>query len=369
MHWPFCAKVCPYCDFTVTKVRDIDAQDWADALCADLRLLAGLAEPRPLASIYFGGGTPSLMPMRVAEQVFACADDLFGLVPMAEITIEANPDDAEQLATFKSAGFNRLSLGVQSLDDRELTFLGRNHSADQARKAIETATATFNRVSVDLMYALPDQKLSAWEQNLSKALALGPDHFSIYQLTIEPETAFGKRAQRGTLKPLCDDRSAEFYEHTQDITTQLGFPAYEVSSHARPGAEAVHNANYWADADWLAIGPGAHGRLGPATRRIATEGLSNIRQYTALPPEKRLRQDALSLFEHRLEVLGSGLRPISGLRLDRLGEAALAVREAARGFIDDGLLAIDAENLRATEAGRLLIDYIATELSTALDDS
>ncbi|NRA30141.1 MAG: radical SAM family heme chaperone HemW [Parvularculaceae bacterium] len=369
VHWPYCAKICPYCDFTVARHREVDAAAWAQALCDDLEFLANRAERRPLVSIYFGGGTPSLMPFSVAEAVMTKAEALFGVEPGAEVTFEANPGDEGRFADFRSLGFNRLSLGVQSFDDQELRYLGRNHDGQQARVAVDAALAAFDRVSLDFIYALPDQSAAVWRQRLLEALSSGAGHLSLYQLTIEPATAFGKAAARGELLPMPDDNAADMYELTQDVTGEAGFPAYEVSNHARSGEEAVHNRLYWDDTDWLAVGPGAHGRLGAAAARVATEGVPKVSSYTALSVGERVLVEPLSPEQHYLEVLASGLRPVEGLRLRRLGEHALALLQVAEPWIHDGLLTHENGRLAATQAGRLVLDHLASALAEAVSSS
>lgn len=369
VHWPYCAKICPYCDFTVARHRDVDAQVWASALCEDLEYLAGRAEDRPLVSVYFGGGTPSLMPFDVARAVLDKADSLFGINAGAETTFEANPGDEGRYADFRALGFNRLSLGVQSFDDHELRYLGRNHDGAQARVAVDAALAAFERVSLDFIYALPDQSMPVWEQRLAEVLRSGAGHLSLYQLTIEPTTAFGKAAARGELSPLPDDNAADMYDITQQVCTDAGFPAYEVSNHARPGEKAVHNGLYWDDADWLAIGPGAHGRLGPAKARLATEGASTVSLYPSLPVTERVTVGALLPEQHYLEVLASGLRPTAGLDLARLAVHASAVLRAAEPWIHDGLLVHRGGRLAATAAGRLVLDHLAAALAVSVSST
>lgn len=366
LHWPFCARLCPYCDFTIARNRQVDAEAWRDVFLDDLRHFASLTEKRPLRSIYFGGGTPSLMPLEVAEAVLAAADDLFGLAPGCETTIEANPDDLARFSGLAALGFRRLSLGVQSFNDRELRFLGRNHSAGEAERALDAALTAFERVSFDLIYALPDQDPGAWERSLSSAIGRGAGHLSLYQLTIEEGTAFGRAAARGTLVPMPDERAAAFYELTQGVTEAGGMPAYEVSNHARPGEEAVHNGLYWQDADWIGIGPGAHGRLGPGDARLATEGAAQPTRYPLIERSQRLTVERLSRYQHNLEVLASGLRPVAGLALDRLGEDAAAVAARASDLQAEGLVAVDGQMLRATGRGRLVLDQLAVFLSDAL---
>ncbi|MEM6746998.1 MAG: radical SAM family heme chaperone HemW [Pseudomonadota bacterium] len=369
VHWPFCQRLCPYCDFTIAKAREVDAAAWARALTDDLRRMAALYEPRRLASVYFGGGTPSLMPRSVAAAVIDEAEALFGFEEDAEFTIEANPDDSKRFGVLKTLGFQRLSLGVQSLDDDELRFLGRNHDADAAQRAVDEALMLFPRVSLDFIYALPEQAAGDWEERLRVICGLGATHFSLYQLTVEPQTAFGRAAKRGTLVPMPDDNAADLYEVTQSVTEAAGFPAYETSSHAVPGHEARHNALYWDDADWVGIGPGAAGRWGPAGARFAAEGEKQPVTYPNLPAADRISVSTLTEHDHWLEVLGGGLRPTSGLKLSRLGVAADAVLDAAWGLACDGLVTADEERLVVTARGRLLTDYIAARLASALPES
>ena len=366
VHWPFCAQICPYCDFTVARQREVDAAAWQRALCSDLERLARMTRRRPLRSVYFGGGTPSLMPAEVAEAVLLKAEALFGIETGAEITLEANPDDRPRLALFRAVGVNRLSLGVQSFDDAELRFLGRNHDAKDAFSAVDDALALFGAVSLDLIYALPGQELADWERALAAALGLGAQHVSLYQLTIEPGTAFGRKTERGDLAPMPDDRAADLYEVTQYTAGQAGFPAYEVSNHARPGHQAVHNALYWVDADWLAIGPGAHGRLGPPDARLATVGARAPVGYPALGDGARIDIQPLSRTEHRLEVLAGGLRPVAGLDIDRLGGDADAVLAAAERFVECGLMWSEGRRIGASRRGRLLLDHLSAELAASV---
>ncbi|MCQ8186369.1 radical SAM family heme chaperone HemW [Parvularcula maris] len=366
VHWPFCARICPYCDFTVAKNRAVDEKAWADALAEDLKALSEYTRKRPLRSIYFGGGTPSLVPANVAERVFRAADDLFGIESGAELTVEANPDDAARFKELSELGFNRLSLGVQSVSDASLTFLGRNHDAREARDALIKATGMFPSVSADMIYALPGQTPRAWEAELREVLSYGMDHLSLYQLTIEPGTPFGLAAERGRLVPSPNDLQADLYELTGEITQAAGFPAYEVSNHARPGSEAVHNSLYWQGAEWLAIGPGAHGRLGQGAERLATEGAAKPKSYAALPLNERLSFTPLTEEEVLVETLAGGLRPVAGLCLHRLGDWQSSVLRAAEPFIASGHLEHREGRLAATPSGRLLLDYLTTELTSAL---
>nr|WP_242509196.1 radical SAM family heme chaperone HemW [Rhodothalassium salexigens] len=266
IHWPYCARICPYCDFNVYKSRSPDPELWRRALQSSLKAHHARWPNLRLASIFFGGGTPSLMPPGLVRDVIDTATALWPAAPgRLEISLEANPGSAERarFADFAAAGVNRLSLGVQALDDAALALLGRDHSAAEALAALDTARACFAQVSADLIYARPDQTPAAWGAELDAMIALGVDHLSLYQLTIEPGTAFAAKAARGTIRPPGPDRAADLYALTQDRTAAAGLPAYEISNHARPAAESRHNRLYW-QGDWYAgIGPGAHGRLPP----------------------------------------------------------------------------------------------------------
>ncbi len=369
LHWPYCAKICPYCDFTVAKARAIDEEAWAEVLLDDLRVFSELTEKRALASIYFGGGTPSLMPPRVAEQVLGAAEELFGIEDGAELTVEANPDDLERFGDLRALGFNRLSLGVQSLDDAELQFLGRNHDGREARQAIERAQSVFEQASLDFIYALPDQAPGEWEAKLEDILALGAPHLSLYQLTIEPDTAFGKRAERGQLIPAPDGRMAELYRITQTMTGAAGTPAYEISNHARPGFEARHNGLYWDEAEWIGVGPGAHGRLEKGGVRRATLGLPKPSVYVRTSRNERIETEVLTAGDILVETIASGLRPKAGLDLARLGPAREAVSREAEPLISDGLLRVSGGRLQATEEGALVLDAITSVLVSSLSAS
>jgi len=264
IHWPFCAKKCPYCDFN-SHVRDsVDVAAWQTALIAEMRAEAAVAGGETLTSIFFGGGTPSLMTPALVAALLAEAERLWGFAQGIEITLEANPSSVEaaNFAALAGAGINRVSLGVQSLDDAELHFLGRLHGAEEALRALETAQAHFARVSFDMIYALPGHTPELWEDRLTRALGFGTGHMSLYQLTIEPGTRFASDVRRGRLVPLDDDEAAELFDITQALTSAGGLPAYETSNHARPGEESRHNLAYWRYQDYAGIGPGAHGRRG-----------------------------------------------------------------------------------------------------------
>lgn len=319
IHWPFCAKKCPYCDFN-SHVRDsVDVASWQAALLADMRAEAAVAGGESLTSIFFGGGTPSLMPPALVAMLLQEAQSLWGFSPDIEITLEANPSSVEaaNFADLSLVGINRVSLGVQSLEDETLQWLGRLHGAEEALKALETAQNHFERVSFDLIYALPDQTPEQWEAQLNRALGFGTSHLSLYQLTIEPGTRFETDVRLGRFTPLDDDRAADLYALTRQITGEAGLPAYETSNHARPGEESRHNLTYWRYQDYAGIGPGAHGRRGGfATVRhkkpenflkAVSERGHGIAEQTMLSPDEQIS-----------EALLMGLRLAEGIDLAAL---------------------------------------------------
>ena len=364
-HWPFCARICPYCDFNVYRNRAPDAPRWRDALVRDLE---SAAEPAPrvrLKSLYFGGGTPSLAPLGVIEAVIEACGRIWGFEEGAEITIEANPTDAERarFRAFKEAGVNRLSLGVQSFDDAALAFLGREHDGAGSRRALETALGVFGNVSFDLIYALPEETPAALRTRLRQALSFGAPHLSLYQLTIEEGTAFARRRARGELAPPSDDIAADLFEVAQEETARAGLPAYEVSNHAAEGARSRHNLLYWTGGDYVGIGPGAHGRATREGARVATE--------TYLAPEAYLRAvetrgsgvrlaETLSAAEARIERFSMGLRLAEGFSPPESDLAALAAPMAA--LAAEGLVARAEGRVRTTPQGRLLLDTVLARL-------
>ena len=365
LHWPFCARVCPYCDFTVTRSRGEDAGVWGAALADDLRHLRDRFGPRRLVSLYLGGGTPSLMPDGVLAGLIETADDLFGLAHGAEVTLEANPGDVgpAHLAAWRQAGVNRLSLGVQSFEDDQLAFLGRDHDGDAARRAVDAALAAFERSTFDLIYALPGEGAAAWTARLQDALATGVRHLSLYQLTVEPGTAFWRAVERRRWAPPDEALAADLYEATDAVTRAGGLPAYEVSSHAAPGHEAVHNALYWQGADWLAAGPGAHGRVTQGGARIATAGTARIAGYPDLRPAERIMAETLSADEALTERVAGGMRMVRGLDLAELPEADRARLERnAAPLVADGLLSQEGGRMAATPGGRLVLDALTAAL-------
>jgi putative oxygen-independent coproporphyrinogen III oxidase len=377
VHWPFCLSKCPYCDFNSHVRGAVDESVWQAALLRELDTLAGRIESATtLTSIFFGGGTPSLMPPAIAAAVIERAAELFPFADDIEITLEANPTSSEagRFAAFREAGINRLSLGVQSLKDEDLRFLGRQHTAHEALAALDLARRTFPRLSFDLIYARPGQSAAEWQQELSRALGFAADHLSLYQLTIEPETKFGALAAAGQFRPLTDDVAADLFDLTQDITRSAGLPAYEISNHALPGAESRHNLVYWRGGAWIGIGPGAHGRLPFAKdRRIATETEKLPEKWLALVGETGagLTLEApVAPRDQALEVLLMGLRLAEGVGLARVRALAPDLIDQARleALVEDGFLVHDGERLALTAKGRLLLNRLLEEMVATTAD-
>jgi putative oxygen-independent coproporphyrinogen III oxidase len=370
VHWPYCARICPYCDFNVVRDRNRVAEQagLAAAILADLEAQAGLTGPRRLASIFFGGGTPSLMAPAAVAAVIDRARTLFPPDGEVEISLEANPTDAEagRFAALSDAGVNRLSMGVQALDDAALTFLGRNHSADEARRAVAVAARAFDRLSIDLIYARPDQSVAGWRAELTEALAMGFEHVSPYQLTIEPTTAFGRAVARGSWTPPDEDTAAALYEATQTVLEGAGFDAYEVSNHGRGvAARSAHNLHVWRGGDYLGLGPGAHGRLTLGGARTATVARRGIADYVAgvaagTPWSERETLDPRAAAEERVLL---GLRTVEGVALTELATLDRTVETGAlAGLIADGFLTVEAGRVVATPAGRPVLDGVLRAL-------
>jgi putative oxygen-independent coproporphyrinogen III oxidase len=374
VHWPYCARICPYCDFNVVRDRGRGEAQVAlfHAIVADLTAQAELLGSRRLGSIFFGGGTPSLMEPDWAGEIVAAARGLFQPAADLEVTLEANPTDAEaeRFAAFAGAGVNRLSLGVQSLDDAALAFLGRNHDAAAARRAAEVARRAFPRLSIDLIYALPGQTPDAWRAALSAALELGPEHVSAYQLTLEPGTAFDRAVQRGRWAPPEEDIAGALYETTEAVLSAAGFEAYEVSNHARgAAARSRHNLIYWRGGDYLGVGPGAHGRITTEGGRWSTLTPSRIADYVARVEAagcgvaERIR---LTPSEAALERLLMGLRTDEGVALGELAALRLdptTIQQLRDGGLIDGGLVEGNGRLIATRPGRAVLDRITLELA------
>jgi oxygen-independent coproporphyrinogen-3 oxidase len=368
IHWPFCRSKCPYCDFN-SHVRDgVDAAHWTQALKRDLDRQAELTAGRAVGSVFFGGGTPSLMPAETVAVLLDGVRSHWDVTPDVEITLEANPNSAEadRFRAFAAAGVNRLSLGVQALDPAALRFLGRAHDREEAIAAIEHARATFPRFSFDLIYARPGQSAAAWRRELDEGLDLAGEHLSLYQLTIEPGTAFATLARRGELALPEEESTAALFEMTQERLAAAGLPAYEISNHARPGAECRHNRAYWRYQDYVGVGPGAHGRLTRAgvkfaTRQyrlpetwlaaVETEG-TGIEETAAIDPETAME-----------EMLMMGLRLVEGVSRARLkcvagGDAETFFGSNLAPLIEGGFLTLDAERLAATAAGRQRLNAV-----------
>ena len=366
VHWPYCARICPYCDFNVYAAKVQDAAPLLDAIISDLHETSERLSDHPkLDSIFLGGGTPSLLSGDQMARLIEAANDTYGLADGAEITLEANPNDILNVDpnAWATAGVNRLSIGVQSLDDEALRFLGRDHDAESALRAIDRAQSAFDNHSVDLIYARPGQNLDAWTRELERVLGLGAPHLSLYELTIEERTAFGKRAARGDLVPMEDDDQADLYEVTQSLCEAHGLPAYEVSNHARSEAyQSRHNHIYWASGDWLGVGPGAHGRLTIDGVRYATEATRRPADYIARTGDER---SSLSRESTAREFLAMALRPISGLDLERFKTlfGREADPEAIANLVEAGQAVLDGSRLRLTAKGRLIADYIASLLA------
>jgi putative oxygen-independent coproporphyrinogen III oxidase len=369
VHWPFCVSKCPYCDFNSHVRADIDQDAWRAALLSDMAHEAKLTGGRTLSSIFFGGGTPSLMPPATAAALIEAAERHWGFAPDIEITLEANPSSVEaaRFADLALAGVNRVSLGLQALEDSALRFLGRAHDVAEGLSALDTAQETFARVSFDLIYALPDQSEAQWQAQLERALGFGTGHLSLYQLTIEPGTRFETMVRRGEFTPADADHAATLYELTQALTEAAGIPAYEVSNHARPGEASRHNLTYWRYGDFAGIGPGAHGRRrGAATERHRKpeNWMGAIaRNGNGIAAEQELAADTKAV-----EALVMGLRLAEGVdiaTIEALGgrgrEAILDIdavtRLSALGFLDtaDG-------RLKATPSGMLLLEALLREI-------
>ena len=372
VHWPYCARICPYCDFNVVRDRSQAEQaDLARAVVADLTAQRALTGPRRLASIYLGGGTPSLMRPQWAQAIVDTATRLWAAGDDLEITLEANPTDAEgsRFADFAQVGVNRASLGVQSLDDRALAFLGRNQGAAEARAAIHKALAAFSRVSFDLIYALPDQTPDGWAAELAAAAALGPEHISPYQLTFEPGTAMTRAADRGRIVPPVEDRAADLFDTTQAVLESAGFEAYEVSNHARGlAARSRHNLAYWQGHDYVGAGPGAHGRLTVDEGRIATTAQRKVADYIAAVAQDGVGfvdPEGLDARETAEERLLMGLRTVLGVPFADLASLNLtADAPIVAQMAQDGLVRATPERLFATPAGRIVLDRLTLELAT-----
>jgi oxygen-independent coproporphyrinogen-3 oxidase len=370
VHWPFCVSKCPYCDFNSHVRSSIDQDEWRDALLADLSHEARLLPGRTLTSVFFGGGTPSLMDPAIVAALIEAACGHWGPSADVEITLEANPNSVEaaRFADLTAAGVNRLSLGLQSFDDTALAFLGRAHSSREGFKALEIAQKHFRRVSFDLIYALPGETETSWSATLAQALSLGTSHLSLYQLTIEPGTRFASMVARHDFEPLDADCAAALYELTDAMTAAAGLPAYEISNHARHGQEGRHNLAYWRYGDYTGIGPGAHGRrLGMRTvrHRKPENFLSALqRNGNGISEEAELLPS-----EAADEALVMGLRLAEGIDAAaiarRFGLGAVVDMAQVERLARSGHLVQDGNRISLTSSGRLLLDRILAEIALA----
>ena len=369
VHWPFCRAICPYCDFNVERARDVDQARWRRALLAAIDDAAARTPGRRVASLFFGGGTPSLMPAPTVAAVVDRVADRFGFDDEPEITLEANPNSAEAqaFAALRAAGVTRLSLGVQALDDTALKWLGRDHTAAEARRALATARALFPRVGFDLIYARPGQTAVAWRAELGQAVELAAGHISLYQLTIEAGTAFGRAQARGRLvMPEADD-AAGLYEIAQEVCGAAGLRGYEVSNHAALGHESQHNLCYWRYQEYLGIGPGAHGRLVEGGTRWAEEQVRAPAAWLSAVESAghgRARREALSAADQATEMLMMGLRLSEGISLARFravtgGDLGAFVSAPQLAALETAaLLTRQNGRLRATIRGRAVLDGV-----------
>lgn len=370
LHWPFCASKCPYCDFNSHVAAAVDQGRWARAYVSEIRRVAAETGPRVLDTVFFGGGTPSLMAPETVAAVMEAVRAAWPMANDAEITLEANPGSVEagRFRGYRDAGVTRVSMGVQALNDADLRRLGRMHSVAEARAAFDVARGVFDRVSFDLIYARQDQTAEAWRAELGEAMAMAVDHLSLYQLTVEDGTVFGARAALGQLRGLPeDDLAADMYLITQEICAAAGMPAYEVSNHAREGAESRHNLIYWRAGDYAGIGPGAHGRLTLGGTRWATEtprGPSDWLRAVEDSGAGETPREALAAEDQAAEYLMMGLRLAEGI--DLLRYESLSGRPINANSISDleehGLVRQEAGRLCSTRAGRAVLNAVIREL-------
>jgi oxygen-independent coproporphyrinogen-3 oxidase len=368
VHWPFCVSKCPYCDFNSHVRSTIDQHAWLEALLADLAHEALLLPNRTLTSIFFGGGTPSLMEPATVAAIIEAAREHWKPAGNIEITLEANPNSVEaaRFADLAVAGVNRLSLGLQSFDDNALVFLGRAHSAQEGWKALEIAQKNFRRVSFDLIYALPGDTEESWSATLAQALSLGTSHLSLYQLTIEPGTRFATMVAKHDFEPLDSDASATLYELTGEMTAAAGMPAYEISNHARAGQESRHNLTYWRYRDYSGVGPGAHGRR-TGTRTIRHRKPENFLSGIQRNGHGISEEAPLRAIESADEALVMGLRLREGIDpaaiARRFGLGAIVDWSKIDRLVESGHLKRDGTRIATTAVGRLLLDRILAEIA------
>lgn len=358
VHWPFCSSKCPYCDFNSHVADAVDQDRWRRALVAEIAHWAEAAPGRTITSMFFGGGTPSLMAADTVGAVIDAVGAQWRWAEDPEITLEANPSSAAvgKFRDFRAAGINRLSLGVQSLNDAALAFLGRRHDAAEARRALDAAASVFSRYTFDMIYGLPGQTPASWRDELTRVLGLAGGHLSVYQLTIEPGTAFF----RDGVKAAGDDLAADLFELTRVILAEAGLPAYEVSNHARPGEESRHNLTYWRGGEYIGAGPGAHGRLKTVDGPVATHQIHDPGRWLAQVETRGhgdAKRRALTGAERAEEMVMTGLRLSEGLDTMHLGTACgiefdqIVDRARLAQCLDGGLLRWSGRRLVATARG------------------
>ena len=373
IHWPFCLSKCPYCDFNSHVSETVDHRHWRDALLAELSHYAAQLPDRNIVSIFFGGGTPSLMEPATSGALIDAIGLHWSLADDVEITLEANPTSVEagRFNDFRSAGIKRLSIGVQALNDEALSFLGRGHDRTQAVNAVELAASIFPRTSFDLIYARPDQTVTAWEKELSEALAMEVGHLSLYQLTIERGTPFYAAHHRGDFQIPAEDLGSALYAVTQELCEQRGVPAYEISNHARPGSECRHNLVYWTGGDYVGVGPGAHGRISVGNKVLATEqipGPANWLEAVTNNGHGTRTAEPVDGMARTEEVLMMGLRLRNGLTREAFQMATKQEFEDVleprrlRRLVDANYLEIDARGLRATPDGLIRLNAVLAAL-------
>lgn len=375
IHWPFCKSKCPYCDFNSHVSDSVDHDAWAKAYEREIDHVAGMTGEREITSIFFGGGTPSLMKPQTVEHILTHLGKVWNVSNDIEITLEANPTsiEADKFSDFKEAGINRVSVGVQSLRDNDLKFLGREHSAKEALGAIKIANDIFDRVSFDLIYARPEQTIEGWQEELTEALEYANGHLSLYQLTIEQGTPFYAMEARGDFRIPEADQAGEFYEATQEILNAAGLPAYEISNHAAKGQESAHNLTYWRYGDYAGIGPGAHGRLTLDGKKFATR--------THRAPDiwlERAAKDGHGYHpfeevnaEARLtEMMMMGLRLYDGVALKDIEAETgqdwrmMLRQDKVQHLIDERMLVLDKTHIKSTAAGAQRLNGLLSYLLT-----
>ena len=376
VHWPFCISKCPYCDFNSHLIGAVDHAAWRSSLLRELDHYGNITRGRRLETVFFGGGTPSLMLPETTAAVIEALDTYWNVEPNIEITLEANPSSVEtqKFADFRSAGVNRVSLGVQSFRDCDLAFLGRSHTGNEAQNAIAIAQHHFNRVSFDLIYALPDQSVKSWAGQLQQALSFDTGHLSLYQLTIEKGTPFFAEHKKGIFRMPDDDLSADLYEKTSELTSESGFCSYEISNYAVLGQESRHNLTYWQGGDYVGVGPGAHGRLTIKGDRFRTEQVSlpmNWLSATAKNGHATRNFELIQKAEHITECLMMGLRMSTGVDRDLFAtqtgkelDASIDQSNAA-ALVSAGLVELDEKGLRTTKLGRLRLNGVIAALVPA----